>query len=155
MTEESDLRYHSWLRHGCNSFEDSKRQVSRPLSFWTNQDILNYIRKSNLKIASVYGDITRKNDQLSFDCFACEEKLCTTGCNRTGCVFCGFGVHLEKEESRFQRLKRTHPKLYQYCIYGGAYDSDGFWKPDKNGLGMKYVFDSLNEIYGENFIRYE
>lgn len=93
--------------------------------------------------------------QLSFfdDCSQC--KLCTTGCRRTGCVFCGFGAHLEKDETRFQRLKRTHPKLYSYCIYGGAYDSDGIWKPDKNGLGMKHAFDELNKIYGENFIRYE
>lgn len=82
-------------------------------------------------------------------------KLCTTGCRRTGCVFCMFGAHLEKGETRFQRLKHTHPKLYNYCIYGGAYDSDGIWKPDKNGLGMKHVFDELNKIYGENFIRYE
>lgn len=36
-----------------------------------------------------------------------------------------------------------------------SYDSDGLWKPDKNGLGMGYVFDSINKIYGENFIRYK
>ena len=71
------------------------------------------------------------------------------------CIFCGFGCHLEKGETRFQRLKRTHPKHYEYCIYGGAYDSDGLWKPDKNGLGMYHVFDELNKIYGENFIRYK
>jgi len=70
-------------------------------------------------------------------------------------VFCGYGAHLEKGEGRFQRLKRTHPELYNYCIYGGAYDSDGFWKPDKNGLGMKHVFDELNSLYGEDFIRYK
>ena len=123
-----------------------KSPISNPLSFWTEQDILRYIQKSNLKIAGVYGDIVTK---------PCSQDLCTTGCDRTGCVFCGFGVHLERGESRFQRLKGTHPKLYNYCIYGGAYDSNGLWKPDKNGLGMKHVFDSLNEIYGENFIRYE
>lgn len=59
------------------------------------------------------------------------------------------------DETRFQKMKRTHPRLYEYCINGGAYDSDGLWKPDKNGLGMKHVFDELNKIYGDNFIRYK
>lgn len=146
MTEESALRCQRWLKYGCNAFENKNRQTSNPLSFWIEQDVLRYIQKNDLKIASVYGDIVMK---------PYSQNLCTTGCDRTGCVFCGFGVHLERGENRYQRLKQTHPKLYQYCIYGGAYDSDGLWKPDKNGLGMGHVFDSLNEIYGENFIRYE
>lgn len=155
MAEESALRQRRWLNYGCNAFDDAKRQTSNPLSFWTEQDILRYIKKNNLKIASVYGDIVPKQQQLVFDCFSCGETLCTTGCTRTGCVFCGFGAHLERGENRYQRLKLTHPKLYQYCIYGGAYDSDGLWKPDKNGLGMGHVFDALNQIYGENFINYQ
>ncbi|MDE5737460.1 MAG: phosphoadenosine phosphosulfate reductase family protein [Oscillospiraceae bacterium] len=154
MACESNLRFQKWLKSGCNAF-DVKRQISQPLSFWTEQDILRYIKENSLKISSVYGEILPKEDQLCLDCFSCQEELCTTGCSRTGCIFCGFGVHLEKGETRFQRLKRTHPKLYSYCIYGGSYDSDGFWKPDKNGLGMKHVFDELNQIYGDDFIRYE
>ena len=27
---------------------------------------------------------------------------------------------LEKEPTRFQRLKETHPKQYEYCLGGGA-----------------------------------
>lgn len=37
---------------------------------------------------------------------------------------------------------------------GGAYDTDGFWKPTKDGLGMKHVIDELNKIYGDGFIKY-
>lgn len=56
-----------------------------------------------------------------------EHGLDTTKCKRTGCVFCGFGCHLEKEPNRFQRLQVTHPALYNYCM-----------KPWENGgLGMK------------------
>ena len=29
------------------------------------------------------------------------------------------------------------------------------WQPNKQGLGMGHVFDEINEIYGENFIRYK
>ncbi len=72
------------------------------------------------------------------------------------CVFCGFGAHLEKGESRFQRLKRTHPKLYNYCINGGEIDPvDGLWKPNNQGLGMGYVFDWCNENINNFEIRYK
>lgn len=93
-------------------------------------------------------------EQMSLDDFGydCGRKLCTTGCNRTGCIFCAFGAHLDKE-SRFERLKKTHPRQYEYCIGGGEY-VDGVWQPSKDGLGMGHVFDELNRIYGDGFIRY-
>ena len=60
-------------------------------------------------------------------------KLKTTGCDRTGCMFCGFGCHLEKE-SRFQRMKITHPKQYDYIM-----------RPkEKGGLNYKEVIDWIN-----------
>lgn len=153
LANESKTRESIWIAHGCNNF-DSDHPISNPMSFWTEQDVLQYIKQNNIEICSVYGDIIPVWGQLPLcdgDC-----KLCTTGCDRTGCVFCGYGAHLEKGEGRFQRLKRTHPKLYDYCICGGAYDpEDGLWKPDKNGLGMAHVFDELNKLYGENFIRYK
>lgn len=37
------------------------------------------------------------------------------------------------------------------------YDTDGLWKPTKEGLGMKHCFDVLNELYSKNgkkFIEY-
>lgn len=149
MAEESNLRLKQWLAKGCNSFDGII--ASKPMSFWTQQDVLRYIKVNNLPIASVYGDIVEKDGQTSlFD-----TELCTTGCDRTGCIYCGFGAHLEKGEGRFQRLKRTHPRLWEYCIEGGGYDTDGLWKPNKQGLGLRHVFDVLNSIYGEDFIRYE
>lgn len=161
MACESVLRYSIWLKNGCNMF-DSKSPVSNPMSFWTEQDVLEYIRRNDIEIASVYGEIYRDipeqiPGQSTFEwveeCISgC--KLCTTGCDRTGCIFCGFGAHLEKGEGRFERLKRTHPKQYDFCMNGGSYDSDGIWKPDKNGLGMKHVIDTLNSLYGEDFIKY-
>lgn len=152
MADESRLREQKWLENGCNGF-DMKRPVSNPMSFWLEQDVLQYIKEHNIEICSVYGDIQPKGGQLALDGMECE--LCTTGCQRTGCIFCGYGCHLEKGETRFQRLKRTHPKQYDYCICGGAYDTDGLWKPDKNGLGMAHVFDELNKLYGKDFIRYK
>ena len=121
---------------------------------------MQYIKENNIPIASVYGDVVYKedSDQMRIEDYGIEgcgtEKLCTTGCDRTGCIFCAFGAHLEKGESRFERLKRTHPKQYDYCMGGGAYDTDGLWKPTKDGLGLRHCIDVLNSIYGENFIKY-
>lgn len=143
MAEESILRKNTWLQNGCNAF-DSTRPISQPMSFWTEQDVLEYLRRYKVPYASVYGDIVEENGKLK-----------TAGCNRTGCVFCGFGAHLEKEPTRFQGLKETHPKLYNYCLNGGKYDNEGLWKPTKDGLGMRHVFDELNRLYGDGFIKYE
>ena len=130
MTEESDQRQSNWLKYGCNSF-NKDRPTSNPLSFWTKSDILHYLKKYNISYASVYGDIVEENGVYT-----------TTGCKRTGCVFCGFGCHLEKEPNKFQQLAITHPQLYDYCMRGGKHDENGKWIPDK-GLGMAHVLDFI------------
>ena len=143
MATESKLRKNAWMANGCNAF-DAERPISQPMSFWTEQDVLECLRRYKVPYASVYGDIVSKNNKLE-----------TTGRERTGCVFCGFGAHLEKEPTRFQMLKETHPKLYNYCLNGGEYDDEGLWRPTKDGLGMRHVFEELNRLYGDGFIKYE
>ena len=145
LASESERRTDAWLKTGCNAF-DSKKPMSKPMSFWTEQDVLQYIKENNIPIASVYGDVVYKkdSDQMRIEDYGIDgcgtEELCTTGCDRTGCIFCAFGAHLEKGESRFERLKRTHPRQYEYCIGGGEY-INGVWQPSKEGLGMGHVFD--------------
>lgn len=177
MTEESRVRKQAWMRTGCNSFEGKIQ--SKPMSFWTEQDVFQYILQNDLEICSVYGDIVAVdeigNEYDPHNLLIPDCKLKCTGCDRTGCIYCGFGFHLEKGETRFQRLARTHPRQYEYCMGGGqwvdnpAYDPaapkmDGEWQnwnpkkiwvPSKKGLGMKKVFDLCNEIYGKDFYRYD
>lgn len=156
LAEESSLRYKSWLQHGCNAF-DGKNPSSQPLSFWTNQDILHYLKKYTVPYCSVYGDIVSQDadgnlydvpeDYLDTFCsLGGKPDLKTTGCDRTGCIFCMFGCHLEKEPNRFQRLKQTHPRQYQYCIGGGEM-VDGKWQPSKEGLGLGHVLDYIGVKY--------
>ena len=154
MASESRLRTQQWLLNGCNGF-DMKNPKSNPMAFWLNNDVLQYILKNNVKICEVYGDIEYVYPK-QIGCFEEEETfdLSTTGCDRTGCIFCGFGCHLEKE-SRWLRLKETHPKQYEYCIGGGEYNEKGLWQPNKKGLGLGHCFDVLNEIYGKDFIVYK
>jgi 3'-phosphoadenosine 5'-phosphosulfate sulfotransferase (PAPS reductase)/FAD synthetase len=159
MASESMIRENAWLKNGCNAFE-SKSPRSAPMSFWTEQDVLRYIQKYNIPIASVYGNVEYAEipEQMRFEECGLNDfgtdKLTTTGCDRTGCIFCAFGCHREGEPSRFQRLKETHPRQYEYCIGGGEYNEKGIWQPSKEGLGMGHVFDELNKIYGEGFIKY-
>ena len=136
MASEGQLRYVAWLKTGCNAF-DKKEPSSQPLSFWTEQDILHYIKQFDVPYCSVYGDIIPVDEGAL---------LKTTGCNRTGCIFCMFGCHLEKEPNRFQRLKETHPRQYEYCIGGGEM-VDGKWQPSKEGLGLGNVLDYINIKY--------
>lgn len=176
LAEESRVREQAWIRHGCNSFEGHNKS-SQPMSFWTEQDVLRYIWEEGIEIASVYGDIVAVDSSgVAYEpSLMCCDALKCTGCQRTGCIFCGFGCHLEKGETRFQRLAKTHPRQYEYCMGGGQwadnpdYDPtapkmDGEWEnwnpkkiwvPSKEGLGMKKVFDDCNQIYGKDFIRYE
>lgn len=155
---ESPNREQAWRDKGCNAF-DAAVPTSQPLSFWTEQDILHYIKKFDVPYCPVYGDIRVKqvvDNDLVFDgqinmidyleCYEPEDTLETTGCNRTGCIFCMFGCHLEKEPNRFQRLKQTHPRQYDFCINGGEM-VDGKWQPNKEGLGLGKVLDYIGVKY--------
>lgn len=150
MASESKLRTQSWLQSGCNAF-DSKKPMSNPMSFWTEQDVLLYIKENNLPICSVYGNVVTDDEETGqttlADFMDMEEFelgrpiLHTTGCDRTGCVLCGFGCHLEKE-SRFERLKQTHPKfhnlLYVLKNNGITYAEAIDWVNEHGHFNIKY-----------------
>ena len=127
LAAESQQREAVYLKTGCNAF-DSKKPKSTPLGFWTEQDILQYIFENNLTICSVYGDVVEESDMLG------NKKYRATGEQRTGCMFCMFGCHLEKEPNRFQRMKYTHPKQYKYCM---------------EKLNLKEVLDYINVKYDD------
>lgn len=154
MAEESANRENAWRKHGCNAFGASKPK-STPIAFWRKQDIFHYIKKYEVPTCSVYGEIVPdcgeedEEEQISIFEILGDYKdisLKTTGCDRTGCIFCMFGCHLEKEPNRFQSLKETHPRQYEYCINGGEM-VDGKWQPSKEGLGLAKVLDYIGVKY--------
>lgn len=106
LADESQWRTKKWLQHGCNAF-DASVASSMPLAFWTENDVLEYIRRFNLPYAKeVYGEILEdENGNLKMS------KL-----DRTGCMFCMFGVHMETGKNRFQLMKENYPQQYDYCI---------------------------------------
>jgi 3'-phosphoadenosine 5'-phosphosulfate sulfotransferase (PAPS reductase)/FAD synthetase len=111
MAEESWVRKTDWLRRGCNIF-DSKRPSSRPIMFWTEKDIHEYVAKYNITLAPPYD----------------------MGYDRTGCIFCMFGYFQEEPgNTRFDKLKRTHPQLHKYCM---------------EKLGLRDILNWTNEQLG-------
>lgn len=142
--DEGFHREHQYSKTGCNVY-DAEDPKSQPLAFWRHQDILRYLYEHDeiLEIihkfmrqagysqeeiqkrvhpwASCYGDIVKKNGVFV-----------TTGVQRTGCMFCAFGCHLEEEPNRFQRMEKTHPELHKYCI---------------EKLGMGKVLEYINVPY--------
>ena len=114
MAEESALRQTQWQRFGCNAFESNKK-VSMPMAFWKEEDIWDYIKLKNLKYCKIYD----------------------MGYARTGCIFCMFGAHLDKEPNRFQLLQKSHPKLWRYCMKD----------KEKGGLGMREVLEYIGIPY--------
>ena len=56
LAAESRQRTNGWVNTGCNNF-DKRNPMSKPLSFWTEQDILEYLHRYNVPYSSIYGDI--------------------------------------------------------------------------------------------------
>lgn len=148
MAEESRLRTSNWLVNGCNAF-NTKHPKSSPMSFWTEQDVLTYIHTYNLAIADAYGQVVVKNDgidgQINIHDYLGDYRGCeyeTTGCKRTGCIFCMFGITQDKD--RFIRLAEQEPTLCDYVMRGGEFNEQGMWQPSKNGLGYWFIIEWLN-----------
>lgn len=102
MASESASRAASYVKSGgCNTFskDGCGRNISRPLSIWTDDDIWECIRRFNIKIADIY----------------------ETGIPRTGCVACGFGAY-HSDDNRLQVLYERYPKLYNMIM---NYENNG------------------------------
>ena len=96
MTNDSQLRMMAYLKNGgCNAF-NKKEPSSVPMSFWLDGDVWEYIRRNNVPYSPIYD----------------------MGYTHTGCMFCMFGILQESKEgeNRFQRMSRTHPTLYDFCM---------------------------------------
>jgi 3'-phosphoadenosine 5'-phosphosulfate sulfotransferase (PAPS reductase)/FAD synthetase len=91
MAADSALREKEYLKNGCNAFGMNKPR-SKPLAFWVEADIWDYLRANEVPYCVVYD----------------------RGETRTGCIFCGYRIHADKD--RFTRLKLSHPMQHAYCM---------------------------------------
>ncbi len=109
MASESSKRVQDYNRSGCNAF-DAKRPISKPISFWNDNDIWQYIKEFNVPYSPIY-DI---------------------GYKRTGCMFCLFGYHLELRGGgdRLALMEKTHPRQYAFIMKNGMKEVLE-WYPEK------------------------
>lgn len=155
MASESRLRTTNWLKNGCNGFS-MKSPISNPMSFWVEQDVLEYAYHYQIPLASVYGEIQeekrteakKRKPQKARNpgLFDLEKPIySTTGCHRTGCVYCGFGCHRERSPNRWEIAEKlSNPAIIDYMMRGGNFDRSGLWKPDHRGLGFWFVIEWIN-----------
>ncbi len=113
----------------CNLF-DAKEPQSRPMLFWIEQNVWDYIDNNNIDYCNIY------NARMV-------DGVLVKGEKRTGCMFCAFGAHLEQGPNRFQRMAVTHPKQWNYCFnklgMGEALDYIGVpYKPTEAQRGGAY-----------------
>jgi len=92
MAGDSSHRHQSAGKYGC-IYDKPGFESLRPMIFWTDADVADYIRVNKLPISSIY----------------------THGYNHTGCMFCGFGAHMNTV-NKFEMMRSTHPDLYRYCM---------------------------------------
>ena len=111
MASDGRIRQGRYLQTGCNAF-DIASPNSNPLSFWLESDVWEYIKLKKLNYSKIYD----------------------SGWDRTGCMYCMFGIYPESKKglNRFQKMKGTHPKQYDYCI---------------NKLGFDKILDLLKVKY--------
>lgn len=104
--DESFKRENQYNHTGCNVYDGSTIK-SQPLGFWPKQEIMRFIADRKIPICKVYGELIQDHGNYEF-----------TGEQRTGCVLCGFGCHLESSPNRIQRLGASeivsHRKLYNW-----------------------------------------
>lgn len=114
MASESAHRQSLYIKHGCNSF-NSKRPTSKPLSFWLDKDIWEYITLKKIDYSKIYN----------------------MGYTRTGCMFCLFGHHmaLKNNHDKLKLMKETHNNQYEYCMKNLGMKEVLDWYPEKKDNG--------------------
>ena len=116
MASEGGRREKSLMMHGCNYFGKSTVR-SAPFAIFSRQDILQLALDLGVPVPEEYGEIARDVDGT----------LRTTLAQRTGCTMCGFGVHLEKRPNRFDRLRESNHKEWEFWMRHVCRDEDGNW----------------------------
>ena len=81
----------AFLTGECNAFK-AKRPVSKPIIFWTDDDIWEYIKRYNVPYCSIYDK----------------------GMQRTGCMFCLFGC--QYADNRFDVMQKECPTIHDYIM---------------------------------------
>lgn len=112
ITQDEGFKRQNQYNHtGCNVYSGTTIKC-QPLGFWPKAEIIQFKIDNRIPICSVYGypfKVKDKNGNQQWR-FSKEQ--------RTGCILCGFGCHLETQPNRIQRLQTSndinHRRIYQW-----------------------------------------
>ena len=132
MASEGGRRQKALMLNGCNYISPGTKR-SAPFAIFNRQDILTLALEMEdyyhahcrdfgeteieTIIPAIYGEIVRDADGT----------LRTTKAQRTGCSMCGFGIHMEGRPHRFDLLRESNPKEWEFWMKHIYQDEDGKW----------------------------
>lgn len=116
MASEGGRREKSLKMHGCNYYGKTTTR-SAPFAIFDRQDILQLALDLDVPVPAEYGEIAKDHDG----------NLYTTKAQRTGCTMCGFGIHVEQRPNRFDVLRETNPKEWEFWMKHVCRDESGNW----------------------------
>lgn len=132
MASEGGRRQKALMLNGCNYISPGTKR-SAPFAIFNRQDILTLTLEMEdyyhahwrdfgeteieTIIPAIYGEIVRDADGT----------LRTTKAQRTGCSMCGFGIHMEGRPHRFDLLRESNPKEWEFWMKHIYQDEDGKW----------------------------
>ena len=97
--EESNMRRKNLLKYGFNT-----EKQSRPLGFWTVNDVLKYLMEKKIEIPKCYGEIIEENGIFK-----------TSLHQRNGCICCPVGT-LYETPNKYQILYENDKKSWDFVI---------------------------------------
>lgn len=146
MASEGGRREKSLKMHGCNYFGKTTTR-SAPFAIFDRQDVLRLALDLDVPIPAEYGEIAKDRDG----------KLYTTKAQRTGCTMCGFGIHIEGRPHRFDVLRETNPKEWEFWMKHVCRDENGNWYGwgrvlDYIGIGWEDVPEQAVQMHIDDLI---
>lgn len=134
MASEGGQREKALFKNGCNYFGKTVVR-SAPFAIFHRQDLLRLAVELEVPVPEIYGSIETQVDGT----------LHTTKAQRTGCSMCGFGIHIEKRPHRFDRLRETNLKEWEFWMYQIG------WGEVLNYIGVEwetpyYVEESFEQL---------
>ena len=116
MSDESSLRKQLSLYGNSN-----KKIYPFLTTGWTEEDIWEYAKEFNIRFAECYYDKYINGKFIPKR-------------SRTGCEYCGFGIHLESQ-NRFERSQLENPKKYERMM-----------NLENNGVTFKTAIDKVKSV---------
>lgn len=146
MASEGGRREKSLKMHGCNYFGKTTTR-SAPFAIFDRQDVLRLALDLDVPVPAEYGEIAKDRDG----------KLHTTKAQRTGCTMCGFGIHIEGRPHRFDILRETNPKEWEFWMKHVCRDENGNWYGwgrvlDYIGIGWEDVPEQAVQMHIDDLI---